>query len=88
MLELFVNDNYKLLKLLYDNQTVILGEKVVPLRQIEIANTLGFSKMKTNAIFVKLQEQELIKQEARGKYTLTEKTEKIVKYIEKIDDIK
>ena len=88
MLELFVNDNYKLLKLLYDNQTVILGEKVVPLRQIEIANTLGFSKMKTNAIFVKLQEQELIKQEARGKYTLTEKTEKIVKYIEKIEDIK
>ncbi len=88
MLELFVNDNYKLLKLLYDNQTVILGEKVVPLRQIEIANTLGFSKMKTNAIFVKLQEQELIKQEARGKYTLTEKAEKIVKYIEKIDDIK
>lgn len=88
MLGLFVNDNYKLLKLLYDNQTVILGEKVVPLRQIEIANTLGFSKMKTNAIFVKLQEQELIKQEARGKYTLTEKAEKIVKYIEKIDDIK
>lgn len=88
MLELFVNDNYKLLKLLYDNQTVILGEKVVPLRQIEIANTLGFSKMKTNAIFVKLQEQGLIKQEARGKYTLTEKAEKIVKYIEKIDDIK
>lgn len=88
MLELFVNDNYKLLKLLYENQTVILGEKVVPLRQIEIANTLGFSKMKTNAIFVKLQEQELIKQEARGKYTLTEKAEKIVKYIEKIDDIK
>lgn len=88
MLELFVNDNYKLLKLLYDNQTVILGEKVVPLRQIEIANTLGFSKMKTNAIFVKLQEQELIKQEARGKYTLTEKAEKIVKYIEKIEDIK
>ncbi len=88
MLELFVNDNYKLLKLLYDNQTVILGEKVVPLRQIEIANTLGYSKMKTNAIFVKLQEQELIKQEARGKYTLTEKAEKIVKYIEKIDDIK
>lgn len=88
MLELFVNDNYKLLKLLYDNQTVILGEKVVPLRQIEIANTLGYSKMKTNAIFVKLQEQELIKQEARGKYILTKKAEKIVKYIEKIDDIK
>lgn len=88
MLELFVNDNYKLLKLLYDNQTVILGEKIVPLRQIEIANTLGYSKMKTNAIFVKLQEQELIKQEARGKYTLTEKAEKIVKYIEKIEDIK
>ena len=76
------------MKLLFDNQTVILGEKVVPLRQIEIANTLGYSKMKTNAIFVKLQEQELIKQEARGKYTLTEKAEKIVKYIEKIDDIK
>ncbi len=32
MLELFVNDRYKLLKLLYDNQTVVLGEKVVPLR--------------------------------------------------------
>lgn len=88
MMELFMNDKYKLLKLLYENQTIILGEKVVPLRQVEIAQTLKFSKMKTNAIFVELQEQGLIKQEARGKYTLTEKAEKIVKYIEKINDIK
>lgn len=87
MIELFVNDNYRILKFLYDNQIVILNKKVIPLTQIEIANELNFSKMKVNAVFLTMQEQELIKREGKGKYSLTEKAEHVVNCIEQIDKI-
>lgn len=44
MMELFMNDNYKLLKLMYDNQTTVLNKKVVPLTQLELSSELNFSK--------------------------------------------
>lgn len=40
-IDLFLNDSYKILNLLYENQTVVLDKKVVPLTQSEIANELG-----------------------------------------------
>ncbi len=85
MMDLFINDNYKLLKLMYDNQTVILNKRVVPLTQIEISSALNFSKMKTNAIFVELQNAGLIIQEARGKYSLTDMSNEIIEGICKLD---
>lgn len=85
MIELFTNDNYKLLKLMHDNQTVVLGKRVVPLTQMEIAQTLNFSKMKTNAIFVELQKAGLITQETRGKYSLTDISNEIIDGICKLD---
>lgn len=85
MMDLFVNDNYKLLKLMYDNQTVILNKRVVPLTQKEISSALNFSKMKTNAIFVELQNTGLIIQETRGKYSLTDIANEIIEGVCKLD---
>ena len=85
MMELFMNDNYKLLKLMYDNQTTVLNKKVVPLTQMELSSELKFSKMKTNALFVELQKEGYIVQETRGKYSLSDKAELIIKGIEQLE---
>lgn len=85
MMELFTNDTYKLLKVMYDNQSVVLDKKIVPLTQMEISSALGFSKMKTNAIFAELQKAGLITQETRGKYSLTDTSNDIVDGICKLD---
>lgn len=84
MIELFTNDNYRVLKMMYDNQAVLLGKKVVPLTQGEISNELSFSKMKTNSIFVELQKEGFIVLETRGKYLLTEQAEQVIRKIESV----
>ena len=40
---LFLNDYYDLLKLMHDNEVIILDEKVIPLTQQQIATTLKLS---------------------------------------------
>ena len=72
-IELFLNDKYKLLKLLYDNQTLVLNKKVIPLTQQEISEALGMSKAKVNSLIGDLQENGYIALETRGKYLLLEK---------------
>lgn len=84
-IDLFTNDNYKLLKLLYDNQTTILDKKVIPLTQGEISRALGMSKAKINVMFVNLQECGFIAQETRGKYSLLDKGILIVEDFCKLD---
>lgn len=84
-MDLFLNDYYKLLKLLYDNQTVVLDKKVVPLTQMEICSVLKMSKVKVNTIFVELQKEGLLIQETRGKYSLTDKAEVIIMGIDKVE---
>ena len=46
----FTNDKYKLLKFLYDNKIEIKNNKYIVLSQQEIADSLHFSKNKTNKI--------------------------------------
>ena len=50
---LFLNDYYDLLKLMHDNEVIILDEKVIPLTQQQIATTLKCSKMKINSMLVR-----------------------------------
>lgn len=50
----FTNDKYKLLKFLYDNQIKIKNNKYIALSQQEIADSLHFSKNKTNNIIQEL----------------------------------
>ena len=49
---LFLNDYYDLLKLMHDNETIILDKKVIQLTQKQIATTLKCSKMKINSMFM------------------------------------
>ena len=82
-IELFLNDYYDLLKLMHDNEVIILDEKVIPLTQ-QIATTLKCSKMKINSMFSALQKQDFVEQKTRGKYVLTDKAEMIIETIEKL----
>ena len=84
-IDLFTNDNYQLLKLLYDNQTTVLDKRVIPLTQGEISRALGMSKAKINVMFGNLQEYGFISQESRGKYCLLPKGVMLVEGLKKLD---
>lgn len=81
-INLFLNDYYELLKLMYDNEAVILDEKIIPLTQLQIATTLNCSKMKVNSMFSVLQKEGFVEQKSRGKYILTDRAESIIETIE------
>ena len=85
-IDLFVTDYYKLLKLLNDNQTTVLGKKVIPLTQADISEFMKISKMKVNGMFVELQKKGYLVQETRGKYALTDEAETIVKAMEQLEE--
>lgn len=72
-IELFLNDTYRLLKLLYDNQTLVLNKKIIPLTQQEISFELRMSKAKVNSLIGDLQENGYIFLETRGRYVLLDK---------------
>lgn len=81
-ISLFLNDYYELLKLMHDNEAVILDEKIIPLTQLQIATTLNCSKMKVNSMFSVLQKEGFVEQKSRGKYILTDRAESIIETIE------
>ena len=83
--EVLLNDYYDLLKLMHDNEAVILDKKIIPLTQLEIAESLNYSKMKVNSMFGILQKEGFIEQQMRGKYVLTDKADLILKTIESIN---
>lgn len=61
-----LNDYYDLLKLMHNNEAIILKEKIIPLAQQQIATTLNYSKMKVNNMFGILQKEGFIEQKTRG----------------------
>ena len=81
----FTNDKYKLLKFLYDNQIEIKNNKYIALSQQEIADSLHFSKNKTNKIIQELKKDNFIDSfnNTKGKYIITEKGNKVIDVIEK-----
>ena len=84
-IKLFLNDYYELIKLLHDNEVRVLDEVFVPLTQQQIADTLNYSKMKVNGMFIELQKRGLVEQKSRGKYVLSDSTESIIKTVENLD---
>lgn len=74
-LEYFVNDNYKVLKFLYDNQIQ------------EIADMVQFSKLKTNGIMQDLREKGFIAnyENKRRKYVITDKGYKVIELMKKMN---
>lgn len=81
----FTNDKYKILKFLYDNQIEIKNKKYVALSQQEIADSLHFSKNKTNKIIQELKKDNFIDSynNTKGKYVITDKGNKVISVIEK-----
>lgn len=79
----FTNDKYKLLKFLYDNQIEIKNNKYIALSQQEIANSLHFSKNKTNKIMQELKKDNFINtfNNTKGKYIVSDKGNKVVEIV-------
>ena len=86
-LEYFGNDNYKVLKFLYDNQIPIENteEKYIYLSQQEIANIIHFSKTKINAIMQELKRKGFIDNynKKRGKYIITDIGKQVIELMGK-----
>lgn len=86
-LEYFGNDNYKVLKFLYDIQIPIENteEKYIFLSQQEIANIIHFSKTKINAIMQELKRKGFIDNynKKRGKYIITDIGKQVIELMEK-----
>lgn len=81
----FTNDKYKLLKFLYDNQIEIKNNKYIALSQQEIADSLHFSKNKTNKIMQELKKDNFIDafNNTKGKYIVSDKGNKVIGVIER-----
>lgn len=81
----FTNDKYKILKFLYDNQIEIKNNKYIALSQQEIADSLHFSKNKTNKIMQELKKNNFIDtfNNTKGKYIITKNGNKVVEVVEK-----
>lgn len=77
MFDFFVNDKYRVLECRATRQISVHEELVVKLSQQEVADILGISKPKVNAIIKELKDAGYIEQEStRGKYLLTPKAVK------------
>lgn len=84
-LEYFGNDNYKVLKFLYDNQIQVKDKYYIILSQQEIADMVQFSKLKTNGIIQDLREKGFIDnyENKRRKYTITDIGYKVIELMSK-----
>ena len=84
-LEYFGNDNYKVLKFLYDNQIQVKDKYYIILSQQEIADMVQFSKLKTNGIMQELREKGFIDnyENKRRKYVITDIGYKVIELMSK-----
>ena len=84
-LEYFGNDNYKVLKFLYDNQIQVKDKYYIILSQQEIADMVQFSKLKTNGIMQELREKGFIAnyENKRRKYVITDIGYKVIELMSK-----
>lgn len=84
-LEYFANDNYKVLKFLYDNQIQVKDKHYIVLSQQEIADMVQFSKLKTNGIIQDLREKGFIDnyENKRRKYVITDIGYKVIELMNK-----
>ena len=79
-----LNDSYKVLKILYDNQVTINNETYCPLSQEAISKELGVTRVTIGNIMKRLKDKNLIIVEGSRKYILTNEAIKTIKKIQKI----
>lgn len=82
--EKLVNDSYKVLALLYDNQITIRGETYCPLSQKEICESIGITRSTLNLLMKRLKTYGFITYTGVKKYCLSDRAIQIVEKIEKI----
>ena len=83
-LEIFTNDKYKLLKWISENEVQYRKSKYLSSSQQEIAETLHYSKSKTNKYMNELIEMNFLKKyKEKGKYGLTKQGYEAINIIEK-----
>lgn len=88
-LEIFTNDKYKLLKWISENQIEFRNAKYLSSSQQEIAETLHYSKSKTNKYINELIELEFLKKyKEKGKYAVTKQGYEAIKIIGKMEENK
>lgn len=86
-LEIFTNDKYKLLKWIADNEIEYRKAKYLSASQQEIAETLHYSKSKTNKYMNELIELNFLKRyKDKGKYALTKQGYEVIKIIGKMGE--
>ena len=86
MKDKMVTNYYKVLEALYDNRATINGEEICIVTQVEIAEQLNLSTITINALFKKLRNDGLVRDEAIvGRYKLSDAAIKAVKAIKRIE---
>lgn len=84
-LDIFSNDKYRILQLIFSNRIQIKNETYTPLSQQEIADLAHMSKLKTNKILNELMEGGFIGyyKGKRGKYIVTDNGKTVIDIISK-----
>lgn len=82
--DLFLNDNYQVLMVLYSHQQKVNGNVFTAITQQEIADNIDFSLMKINGIISKLKKAGYVNsyKNSRGRYQLTKKAYLLIENIE------
>lgn len=86
-LEIFTNDKYRLLKWIADNEIQYRKAKYLSSSQQEIADTLHYSKSKTNRYMNELIKLNFLKRyKEKGKYALTKQGYEAINIIGKMGE--
>lgn len=86
-IDYFTNDKYRVLSCMAERQIPVNENILIKLSQQEIANILNLSKVKVNSIIAELKADCYIVQSSpRGNYSLTEKSLKILKKVNSINE--
>ena len=86
-LEVFTNDKYRLLKWIADNEVQYRKAKYLSSSQQEIADTLHYSKSKTNRYMNELIKLNFLKRyKEKGKYALTKQGYEAINIIGKMGE--
>ena len=86
-MDLFLNSNYLILKVIKENEICVKKEKYLSLSQQEVADIIHISKYKLNKQINILIEKRFVKKynNKNGKYALTKKSVELLKKIENIE---
>lgn len=84
--DMFLNDNYLVLMVLYKHQQEVNKNVFTAITQQEIADNVGYSLMKINAIINKLKKAGYVNsyKNSRGRYKITDKAYCLIDTITKI----